>query len=74
MNSEYVWIIVIVAVVVILFFKSSNVKPMVENPTDSDVAEALKQGNKIKAIKYYREVHKVGLKAAKEAVEAMGNS
>jgi len=71
MNSEYLWVAVIAVVLIIVFFKSNNVTPSVSNPTDADVVEALKRGEKIKAIKYYREIHGVGLKQAKETVEAM---
>ncbi len=71
MNSEYLWIAVAVIVLLIVFFKSNSVSPSVSNPTDADVVEALKRGEKIKAIKYYREIHGVGLKQAKETVEAM---
>jgi len=71
MSTEYLWIIIVAVVVVIVFFRAKSVTPMIENPTDSDVAAALENGEKIKAIKYYRKVHIVGLKEAKEAVEAM---
>lgn len=39
--------------------------------TDEDVERLLSMGRKIDAIKVYRAVHKVGLKEAKEAVEAL---
>jgi ribosomal protein L7/L12 len=39
--------------------------------TDADVAKLLAAGRKIDAIKIYREIHGVGLKEAKEAVERM---
>ena len=39
--------------------------------TEQDIINAVKNGNKIEAIKHYRFVHKVGLKEAKEAIEGM---
>ena len=38
---------------------------------DSDILEALRRGQKIEAIKIYRERYKTGLKEAKDAVEDM---
>jgi ribosomal protein L7/L12 len=38
---------------------------------DSRIMDALKQGNKIEAIKIYREIYNVGLAEAKRAVENM---
>lgn len=39
---------------------------------DAKVVEMLKKGNKIEAIKIYREIHNVGLAEAKQAVEGIG--
>lgn len=43
------------------------------NPTAADrpVLDALRAGNKIEAIKIYRETHKVGLAEAKQAVDGL---
>lgn len=41
------------------------------NPTDDDILKMALQGRKILAIKWYRELHGVGLKDAKVAVERM---
>lgn len=38
---------------------------------DAKVVEMLKKGNKIEAIKLYREIHNVGLAEAKQAVDGM---
>ena len=38
---------------------------------DAKVVEMLKKGNKIEAIKIYRELHNVGLAEAKQAVESL---
>jgi ribosomal protein L7/L12 len=40
-------------------------------PTMADVERLAKAGQKITAIKFYREIHNVGLKEAKDAVEKM---
>jgi ribosomal protein L7/L12 len=39
--------------------------------TDEDVRRFVRVGRKMTAIKLYREIHDVGLKEAKEAVDAM---
>ena len=38
---------------------------------DAKVVEMLKKGNKIEAIKIYREIHNVGLAEAKRAVDLL---
>ncbi len=38
---------------------------------DSRVLEMLRQGNKLEAIKIYREIHNCGLAEAKQAVDGM---
>jgi ribosomal protein L7/L12 len=38
---------------------------------DSKIRQLLLQGNKIEAIKAYREIHNVGLAEAKQAIDAM---
>ena len=38
---------------------------------DAKVVEMIKKGNKIEAIKIYRELHNVGLAEAKQAVELL---
>jgi len=39
---------------------------------DPRIIDLVKQGNKIEAIKIYREVYNVGLKEAKDAVDQLG--
>ena len=41
-------------------------------PSPAAVDDLLRGGQKIQAIKYYRELHGVDLKTAKDAVEARG--
>ena len=63
----------VVAVAVLLIFKGDSSAP--EHPpkgiTDDDIRNLAQQGQKIKAIKWYRAIHGVGLKEAKDAVEEM---
>ena len=42
-----------------------------QSGTDSRIVDALKKGNKIEAIKIYRELYNVGLAEAKKAVDDM---
>jgi len=54
-------------------YKRLNVE-YVENaaPIDPRIMELVRQGNKIGAIKIYRELYNVGLVEAKNAVDQMG--
>jgi len=49
--------------------RNQGIYPEEGDETDEDVLRLLKVGEKILAIRCYREIHKVGLKEAKEAVE-----
>lgn len=64
------------AVLVIALIQTFKAKPRVPLPpagqgTMDDVRRLVAEGHKIAAIKVYREVHGVGLREAKEAVEAL---
>jgi ribosomal protein L7/L12 len=39
--------------------------------TDADIRAELRKGNRLEAIRWYRTLHRVGLKTAKEAVEKL---
>ena len=56
-------------------YKSLNIE-YVSNPSavDPRIVDYLKKGNKIEAIKIYREIHNVGLAEAKNSVEAIAAS
>ena len=56
-------------------YKRLNIE-YVANPSaiDPRIVEYLKKGNKIEAIKIYREIHNVGLAEAKQAVEGVAAS
>jgi len=56
-------------------YKRLNIE-YVANPSTIDprIIEYLKKGNKIEAIKIYREIHNVGLAEAKNAVEGIETS
>jgi large subunit ribosomal protein L7/L12 len=71
MSLTLIIVIVIVIAMFAVLSASSSPEPPPPNLTDEDVREAAKSGAKIKAIKWYRALHKVDLKTAKEAVEAM---
>lgn len=65
----------VVVLLAIVFLKtkpsSKNISTTKDIITDNDILEKLKEGRKIEAIKLYRELHKVGLKEAKEAIDKM---
>jgi len=46
-------------------------KPSEINITDEDILQMIKDGKKIQAVKMYRQLHNLGLKEAKDAVDAM---
>jgi large subunit ribosomal protein L7/L12 len=53
-------------------YKRLNIEYMAEpSLVDPRITEMLKKGNKIEAIKIYREIHNVGLAEAKNAVEGI---
>ena len=56
-------------------YKRLNIE-YIANPSDVDprIVEYLRKGNKIEAIKQYREIHDVGLAEAKNAVEGIEKS
>jgi ribosomal protein L7/L12 len=51
--------------------KSAQLLDLPPNAKDKDIVALVKEGKKIQAIKWYRELHNVGLKEAKEAVDRM---
>ena len=51
--------------------RESGLLPPPGQGSDSDVERMAAQDQKIQAIKLYREIHGVGLKEAKEAVEVL---
>ncbi len=73
------YIVAIIAIVLILF--KLKPKPIEDtdrttsiihtHTDDKAIIEEIKKGNKINAIKLYRELHSVGLKEAKEAVDKL---
>lgn len=57
-------------------FRRDDLRPVVTpaQVTDEMIQQALQAGHKITAIRYYRVRYGVGLKEAKEAVEALQRS
>ena len=74
MESKYI-IIGIVIVAVVIFSMVKGGASVSDNPpegtTDDDIRNLAQQGQKIRAIKWYRALHNVGLKEAKDAVDKM---
>lgn len=70
MKLEYLWVIVAL-VVFFVFFKFGKSQAPLSSATDQDVQDALKDGNKILAIKYYRVINNCSLTEAKQAVDKM---
>ncbi len=54
--------------------RESGLYPPPGAGTDADVERLLGAGQKIGAIKLYREIHRVDLKTAKDAVDALGRA
>jgi len=73
MNTTYVVIGVAVVVGLLIVFGRGSSSPtnLPQNATDDDIRTLAKNGKKIQAIKWYRALHGVGLKEAKDAVEEM---
>jgi large subunit ribosomal protein L7/L12 len=73
MKTAYiaVGVAVVVGLVIVFGRGSSSPTNLPENATDDDILALAKDGKKIKAIKWYRALHGVGLKEAKDAVEEM---
>ena len=70
MEIEYIWgVLAVIAVLFILIFGNSI--PKHGSVTEGDVIVALESGHKVRAIKYYRSVHGVSLKEAKNAIEKL---
>jgi len=65
--------LVAVLVLAVVFGKcgATGNSPLPPNATNEDILKLAQQGQKIQAIKWYRELHDVGLKDAKDAVERM---
>jgi len=64
--------LVVVFVVVAFVLGSSSSAQLMDlppNAKDKDIKALIKEGKKLQAIKWYRDLHKVGLKEAKEAVD-----
>jgi len=79
MSSFYFIMIIIIGFIAMMVFasvttgqkesrKKDKNSPKKEITTEM-IEEVAKSGNKLEAIKLYRELHKVGLREAKEAIE-----
>lgn len=70
MKLEYLWAIAVIIVIAFLFKFGKNRAPLA-NATEQDIRDALKDGNKILAIKYYRVINNCSLTEAKQAIDDM---
>lgn len=72
MEEKQIVLIGFIAIVVLFFlFRKSGSSNVKSNPTEQDILDSIKSGKKVTAIKYYRQIHGVGLKEAKDAVDSI---
>ena len=74
MDIKHIVIATMIAVgIVLVWLKggSSTSESPPAGTTNDDIRNLAQQGHKIQAIKWYRAIHGVGLKEAKDAVEEM---
>ncbi|MFC1591953.1 ribosomal protein L7/L12 [Thermodesulfobacteriota bacterium] len=72
MKFMYIVLAIVIAYLLLKVFSGASApEDIPENATDTDILNLARQGRKIQAIKWYRALHGVGLKEAKEAVEEM---
>ena len=72
MIAVYIAVGVAVAVgILVALSRGSSPSGLPQGATDDDIRALAQQGKKIHAVKWYRALHGVGLKEAKEAVEEM---
>ena len=70
MNLDYLWIIAVIIIVIVLLKYGKKQAPL-SSATEQDIKDALKDGNKILAIKYYRVINNCSLTEAKKSIDAM---
>ena len=68
---KFIIIGIVVVLGILLAIGRGSSPEIPDNVTDEDIRTLAQQGKKIQAIKWYRALHGVGLKEAKEAVERM---
>jgi ribosomal protein L7/L12 len=69
----FLWITlgVIAAGVVLALLRSASQPPAPLNVSDADIRSEARKGNHVVAIRWYRGLHLVGLKRAREAVQKL---
>jgi ribosomal protein L7/L12 len=67
MTLGYILLAGIVASVAAVVYAALRPRPP-SNLTDADIRAELRKGNRLEAIRWYRTLHRVGLKTAKEEV------
>ena len=71
MDSDYLWILAAIIFIVVLLKFGGNAQTPLSSATESDIQNALNDGNKILSIKYYRVINDCSLTEAKQAVDKM---
>lgn len=74
MRIEYLWLLGAIVLLIIVMFNTGKSKTDLSSITEDDILTVLKDGRRVTAIKYYRIVHGVGLKEAKDAVDRMAKT
>ena len=74
MKIEYLWLLGAIVLLVIIIINTGKSKTDLSSITEDDILTALKDGHRVTAVKYYRIVHGVGLKEAKDAVDRMAKT
>jgi ribosomal protein L7/L12 len=70
---QLILLFIIVVAIISVFTLIFNRKPIQNISDDNDVKSILESGDKIKAIKAYRQLHGVGLKEAKQSIERLSS-
>lgn len=73
MELKYPVIAAVVLLVIFVMTKGKS-RPTVSNATEQDIKDMVRAGNKVRAIKHYRAMHRVGLKEAKDAIDALAKT
>lgn len=74
MRIEYLWLLGAIVLLIIVMFNTGKSKTDLSSITEDDILTVLKDGRRVTAVKYYRIVHGVGLKEAKDAVDRMAKT
>lgn len=71
MTMVYLSVGLLVLMVIGLVVRRATDEPIPRDITDAQIVDLARQGKRIQAIKWYRQLHDASLREAKDAVEAM---